>query len=117
MIVCSCAVITDNDIETAVLELMSVDNALIPTPGVVYRHLSKKMNCCGCAPIAVETIYEKMSALEEKGLICPCACDTARSKLLQLKPAENLKSRQMTTRNEDALNVKGSKQLTLAQVD
>ncbi len=92
MIVCSCTVITDKDIETAVLEIMSVDNAPLPTPGIVYRHLSKKMNCCGCAPIAVETIYKKMEMLEAQGQICPCACNTVRSKLLSLKKTAQFKS-------------------------
>jgi hypothetical protein len=81
MIVCSCAVISDHDIELALVDIMSQPNAPIPTPGIVYRHLSKTMNCCGCVPLTVEVIYAKMEALEEKGLICPCACATARTKL------------------------------------
>lgn len=83
MIVCSCTVISDRDIEGALVEILNQPNAPIPTPGVVYRHLSKRMNCCGCAPLAVETIYEKMEELEKKGLICPYASATARSKLIQ----------------------------------
>jgi hypothetical protein len=83
MIVCSCTVISDRDIEGALLEILSQPNAPIPTPGVVYRHLSKRMNCCGCAPLAVETIYNKVEALEKKGLISPNVCATARSKLLE----------------------------------
>lgn len=90
MIICSCAVISDHDIELAVLDIMSVANAPLPTPGVVFRHLQKKMNCCSCAPLAVETIYAKMDALVAKGLICPCACATAQDKLSRMvkKPAE-----------------------------
>lgn len=84
MIVCSCAVIRDRDIETALIEIMSEDDALLPTPGVIFRHLSKKMNCCGCAQVTVQTIYQKMNELEAKGLICPCACASARSKLVRL---------------------------------
>lgn len=81
MIVCSCAVISDADLEQAVLEIMSQPNAPLPTPGVVYRHLKKRMNCCGCAPLATETIYAKMEDLEARGLVCPCACASARTKL------------------------------------
>lgn len=81
MIVCSCAVITDTDIERALIEILGRDNAPLPTPGVVWRHLSKSMNCCGCAPLAVELIYLKMDQLIARGLICPCACDTARSRM------------------------------------
>lgn len=81
MIVCSCAVISDADLERAVLEIMSLPNAPLPTPGVVYRHLQKRMSCCGCAPLATETIYAKMEDLERRGLICPCACASAKTRL------------------------------------
>jgi GTP cyclohydrolase FolE2 len=92
MIVCSCAVVTDKDLETAVLEIMSQPNAPLPTPGVVYRHLEKKMNCCGCATLAADTIYAKMEELEAKGLICPCACATAKTKLQDIvqRPARRV---------------------------
>jgi hypothetical protein len=83
MIICSCTVITDRDIEGALLEILNAPDAPIPTPGVVYRHLSKRMNCCGCAPLAVETIYNKVDELEKKGLISPSICATTRSKLLE----------------------------------
>jgi len=83
MIVCSCTVISDSDIETALVEILNRPDAPIPTPGVVYRHLQKRMNCCGCAPLAVETIYNKVDELERKGLISPNVCETARSKLLE----------------------------------
>src|SRR6187200_3459100 len=82
MIVCSCTVITDRDIEGALLEILSAPDAPIPTPGIVYRHLSKRMNCCSCAPLAVETIYNKVDELEKKGLISPTLSATTRSKLL-----------------------------------
>jgi hypothetical protein len=82
MIVCSCTVITDRDIEGALIEILSAPNAPIPTPGIVYRHLSKRMNCCSCAPVAVETIYNKVDELEKKGLISPTLSATTRSKLL-----------------------------------
>lgn len=83
MIICSCTVITDRDIEGALLEILNAPDAPIPTPGIVYRHLSKRMNCCGCAPLAVETIYNKVDELEKKGLISPYICATTRSKLLE----------------------------------
>jgi hypothetical protein len=83
MIICSCTVISDRDIEGALLEILSQPDAPIPTPGVVYRHLSKRMNCCSCAPLAVETIYNKVDELEKKGLISPNVCATTRSKLLE----------------------------------
>ena len=83
MIVCSCTVISDRDIEGALIEILNAPDAPIPTPGIVYRHLSKRMNCCGCAPLAVDTIYNKVEELERKGLISPTICATTRSKLLE----------------------------------
>ena len=83
MIVCSCTLISDRDIEGALLEILSEPDAPIPTPGIVYRHLSKRMNCCSCAPLAVETIYNKVEELERKGLISPSICATTRDKLLE----------------------------------
>ena len=67
LLVCSCAVVSDHDIELALLELMIVEDAPLPTPGVVWRHLAKKMDCCDCAPLSVEKIYEKLETLEAKG--------------------------------------------------
>jgi hypothetical protein len=83
MIICSCAVISDSDIELAVLDIMSQPDAPLPTPGVVYKHLQKKMNCCSCSPLAIETIYQKMDMLAAKGLICPCQCATAQDRLMR----------------------------------
>src|ERR1700752_4500870 len=83
MIVCSCAAISDADIEKALVEIMSQPGAPLPTPGVVYRHLQKKMVCCGCSPLAVSTIYQKIDELAQKGLACPYACASARGRLLE----------------------------------
>ena len=96
MIVCSCTVISDSDIESALIEILSQPNAPIPTPGVVYRHLQKRMNCCGCAPLAVDTIYSKVEELERKGIVSPNVCATARSKLLQFT-TRRAASRQKST--------------------
>lgn len=99
MIVCSCLVITDENIEQALVEILSQPDAPLPTPGVVYRHLQKKMVCCGCSALAVSTIYDKIDQLAEKGVVCPyacacaqgrllkCASDTPAQKLIQLTPA------------------------------
>jgi hypothetical protein len=75
--------ISDSDIEAALLEILGAPDAPIPTPGLVFRHLSKRMNCCGCASLAVDTIYNKVDAMEKKGLITPCLSAAARSKLLK----------------------------------
>jgi hypothetical protein len=85
MIVCSCAVITDRDIEAALVSLMTRPTPLLPTPGVVYRELGKRMNCCGCMPVTVQTIYDKLSMLEAAGRICPKASAAARNRLRLVK--------------------------------
>jgi hypothetical protein len=93
MIVCSCHVITDEDIERALVEILSRPHSPLPTPGVVYRHLEKKMVCCGCSPLAVSTIYEKIDQLAEKGVVCPYACACAQGRLLKVAsdtPAQRL---------------------------
>jgi hypothetical protein len=83
MIVCSCAAISDKDIEQALIEILSEPGAPLPTPGVVYRHLDKKMICCGCAPLAVSTIYQKIDDLAERGIVCPYACACAQGRILK----------------------------------
>ena len=75
--------ISDAEIEQALVEILSVPDAPLPTPGVVYRHLQKKMVCCGCSPLAVSTIYQKLDELAEKGLVCPYACASAKGRLLE----------------------------------
>jgi len=93
MIVCSCSVISDSDIETALVEILSQPNAPLPTPGVVYRHLAKRMVCCSCSPLAVSTIYQKIDELAEKGVVCPYACACAQGRLLRCaseSPAQRL---------------------------
>lgn len=81
MIVCSCAVISDSDLEQALIEIMSAPDAPVPTPGVVYRYLSKRMRCCNCSQLVVDTIYETLERLEAQGRICPYRSATAKAKL------------------------------------
>ena len=75
--------ISDAQIEQALVEILSLPDAPLPTPGVVYRHLQKKMICCGCSPLAVSTIYQKIDELAEKGVVCPYACASAQGRLLK----------------------------------
>ncbi|MBX9682386.1 MAG: (2Fe-2S)-binding protein [Hyphomicrobium sp.] len=85
MIVCSCSVISDRDIERAVFDIMSAPDAPLPTPGVVFRHLNKKMNCCSCAPVAVGVIYAAMDRLAADTRVCPFVLAEARAKLIRLE--------------------------------
>lgn len=83
MLVCSCSVISDHDIELALLEIMLEPDPPLPTPGVVFLRLSKRMNCCGCAPLAIETIYAKLDDLERRGLIAPNVHSTIKLRLMR----------------------------------
>jgi hypothetical protein len=85
MIVCSCAVVSDHDIELALLDLLNCPEAPIPTPGIVFRHLARKMNCCGCTPLTVATIYAKVEELEKRGLVCPYRSLSTRERLMRLQ--------------------------------
>jgi hypothetical protein len=112
MIVCSCVVISDRDIEHALLEILSAPNAPLPTPGIVYRHLQKKMVCCGCCPLAVDTIYRKIEKLAAGGVVCPYACACAKDRLSRC--AEGWTA----TRMDQQANRPGSRdERTIAQAD
>ncbi len=84
MIVCHCNVISDADIGRALLYLLNLPDAPIPTPGLVYRTLNQRFNCCSCAPLAVETIYASMERLEKQGLICPYRSAATKKRLARL---------------------------------
>lgn len=95
MIVCSCAVITDRDIDIAVSEIMSTGPGILPTPGVVFRHLDKKMNCCRCAPVTVSAIYAAMDRLELTTRVCPFALAEARARLIRIEERRERRQRRI----------------------
>ena len=63
MIVCSCTMITSEDIAEAVSALRSQDPLVVLTPGLLYRQLGKRPSCGSCLPL----ITELMVAYDEKG--------------------------------------------------
>jgi bacterioferritin-associated ferredoxin len=63
MIVCSCAIITDKDVAAAVSALRTADPFVVLTPGLIYRHLSKRPSCGNCLPL----ITKLMVAYDEEG--------------------------------------------------
>ncbi|MBS0242504.1 MAG: hypothetical protein JSS20_10020 [Proteobacteria bacterium] len=81
MIFCSCNAISESDVDRVLVELCARDEPPIPTPGLVYRELGKRMDCCGCAPLAVAVIYERLQALERDGRVCRFRCASIRDKL------------------------------------
>ncbi len=72
---------------------MSTGPGILPTPGVVFRHLNKKMNCCRCAPIAVSAIYSAMDRLERSTRICPFALAEARARLIRIEERRERRQR------------------------
>ncbi len=53
MIVCSCAVISSEDIRRAIAWMRAADPDTIITPGKVYRALGKRPECGGCITLFV----------------------------------------------------------------
>jgi hypothetical protein len=56
MIVCHCNLITEKEIEDAIIELLEEDSWMLIVPARVYHRLEKRGRCCGCFPNVVETI-------------------------------------------------------------
>ncbi|MEM8790188.1 MAG: (2Fe-2S)-binding protein [Pseudomonadota bacterium] len=61
MIICSCAVISSEDIARAVEWMRSADPHVVITPGKVYRALGKKPVCGGCSQMFVVAAHEAAS--------------------------------------------------------
>lgn len=56
MIVCSCNVISQSEIEEAINSLLEEDCWQLIVPGKVYKVLAKRGKCCCCFPNILETI-------------------------------------------------------------
>ena len=61
MIVCHCNVLTVEDIQGAVDELLTEMPLRVITPGLVYRRLGTRGRCCGCFPLAIDIIKERLA--------------------------------------------------------
>ena len=56
MLVCHCNLITQKEIEEAIVGLLDADPWQLIVPAKVYHTLSKRGRCCGCFPNVMETI-------------------------------------------------------------
>lgn len=56
MLICHCNLITEKEIEEAILQLLNQDPWSLIVPAKVYHTLQKRGRCCGCFPNVVETI-------------------------------------------------------------
>jgi bacterioferritin-associated ferredoxin len=63
MIVCSCTMITSDDIAEAVAAIRTAQPFAVLTPGLIYRHLSKRPSCGNCLPL----VTKLMVAYDEEG--------------------------------------------------
>jgi hypothetical protein len=100
VIVCQCTIITDRDIEFAVVDIISRPNAPLPTPGLVFRTLSKKMNCCTCAPLTIRVIYDTIERLASQGRVCPFASKEFCAKLIRLETRKRAFDAKRSARTE-----------------
>ena len=64
MIVCSCTLITSQEISEAVTALRTADPLVVLTPGLIYRHLGKRPSCGCCLPL----VAKLMVAYDEEGM-------------------------------------------------
>ncbi len=62
MLICHCNLITEREIEEAILDLLERDPWTLIVPAKVYHSLSKRGRCCGCFPNVVETIIRVTEA-------------------------------------------------------
>lgn len=74
---------------------MGSSPGLLPTPGVVFRHLNKKMNCCRCAPVTVSAIYSAMDRLAQSTRVCPFVLAEARAKLIRIEERRERRQRRL----------------------
>lgn len=58
MIVCSCAVITSDDIHRTIGWMRAASPDTIITPGKIYRALGKSPDCGGCISLFVTTMRQ-----------------------------------------------------------
>lgn len=56
MLVCQCNLITEKEIEEAIIRLLDDDPWQLVVPAKVYHSMQKRGRCCGCFPNVVETI-------------------------------------------------------------
>ena len=72
MLICHCNIITEKEIEQAIVDLLDEDPWQLVVPAKVYHSMKKRGRCCGCFPNVVETIIrvtEQYHARSEAGAV------------------------------------------------
>lgn len=67
MLVCQCNVITQDEVEAAILDLLDADPWRLIVPAQVHHALGKRGKCCGCFPNLVETIIRVTERFHARG--------------------------------------------------
>lgn len=95
MIICSCNVITHNEIRETIARLRRLSPDSVLTPGLVYRSLGFRPKCGGCLGHVVQMIHgleqENAGETVETAECCngaACACMQAGTEC-ETEPAEN----------------------------
>jgi bacterioferritin-associated ferredoxin len=66
MIVCSCTVVTDREIEAAVASILAEDPRAVVTPGRLARRLDRRLVCHGCLPLVAATLATALERRRER---------------------------------------------------
>ena len=58
MIICSCNIVSEDEIKTVITDLLKTDPWQLIVPVQVYHEMGKRGKCCGCFPRLVDLIVE-----------------------------------------------------------
>ena len=66
MLICQCNIITQKEVEEAIIALLDADPWTLIVPAKVYHSMHKRGRCCGCFPNVVETIIRVTEAYHSR---------------------------------------------------
>jgi hypothetical protein len=66
MIVCSCNIITNRDIEAVIEGILRDDPYAVLTPNLIYHRLGRRGRCCGCFPHVTRIMVEHCIHVREQ---------------------------------------------------
>lgn len=71
MIACQCNVITTKDIHAAMDAIWAEDPLRVLTPGLVFRRLEKRGQCCGCIPNIIDIMQAYADVCRSRDQLAP----------------------------------------------
>ena len=66
MLICSCNIITQDEIENVITDLLKQDPWQLIVPVQVYHEMGKRGRCCGCFPRLVDVIVSTSEAFHRE---------------------------------------------------